>query len=234
MDYFLGGYYLTRLKPLTFGSNLNSVVYTASGCINDNLVDGWSYPSDKPFDRSASLAKRKFGLDDGEIEKIRNWVGLQSVEGDVGWPGVFSNGAAALEYREKFFPRVKSIEVLALYFKEREASELVEEFTPQSPTEGTAGICQNLLKRVSESVIQNEEFVGYDLLGFEHGTDFHSFHCHDIGEELSERFDLRLNNFGLFEPHDDWKPVLDFLNDEDNGCEPVPWFVAKVKRLRIE
>ena len=28
---------------------------------------------------------------------------------------------------------------------------------------------------------------------------------------------------------DDWKPVVDYLNAEENGFEPVPWFVCKVK-----
>jgi hypothetical protein len=69
------------------------------------------------------------------------------------------------------------------------------------------------------------------IIGIEISGDFHSFHCHDISTDLTERFGLTLNEYGLFEGAEDWKPIMDYMNDENNGFEPVPWFVCKTKLI---
>ena len=58
---------------------------------------------------------------------------------------------------------------------------------------------------------------------------FHTSHCHDVSEELTIKFGLYLNSYGLFEDTSNWKEVVDYRNDEANGFGPVPWFLAKVK-----
>jgi hypothetical protein len=232
VTYFLGGYYLVRLRPLTFGSGEGAVIHTASDCINDNLVGSWPYPSIKTLNKEAREAKREFRFDDSELAEIRGWIGSRSNDGSLGWLSVFSTAVAATEYKEKFFPDVPNVELLALYFDENEMLSLIEEFKPESEKRDGIGIYQNLVRRITENEHQGEQLIGYDLVGFEYGGDFHTFHCHGIGAELSKDFGLRLNGYGLFEETENWKPVLEFLNDEDNGCEPVPWFVSKVKIVK--
>lgn len=75
----------------------------------------------------------------------------------------------------------------------------------------------------------NEEFLGYDYIGIEVSGDFHSFHCHDLGKEFSEKFNLTINNYNLFESDINSKQVLNYLNNEKNGCSPVPWHIVKTK-----
>jgi len=76
------------------------------------------------------------------------------------------------------------------------------------------------------------EFIGFDLIGVESGGDFHSFHCHDLANELREKFGLELNEFGLIREMKNPQDVIDFMNDENNGFEPVPWYLVKVKKER--
>lgn len=50
-----------------------------------------------------------------------------------------------------------------------------------------------------------------------------------MAKDLSERFHLTLNQYGLFEDSPDWTSVKEYMNAEETGCEPVPWPVCKVK-----
>lgn len=229
---YLGGYYLIKLRPVDFGSKLNTFVYTSSDCINDNLLDTWSYSWTNGTNKETKEAKKNLDLDDGKISEIRQWVDKKNEENKVGWVDLFTELESALEYRQKFFSHLNDIKVFAIYFDEKEAEDLMEEFKPQLENEGEIGLCQTLSKQMVETDTTNEELVGFDLVGVEVGGVFHTFHCHDIGSELSEKFGLTLNSFGLFDDCNDWKPVLDYLNDEKNGCEPVPWFVAKTKLIK--
>ena len=86
-----------------------------------------------------------------------------------------------------------------------------------------------LLKQIQEVENEDESLLGFDFVGIEIGGDFHTFHCHDLGNELVQKFGMSLNKYGLFDNSNQFKHVLDYLNNEENGCEPVPWFLAKVK-----
>lgn len=147
-------------------------------------------------------------------------------------PYGFDDIESTEEYRQTFFSHLEDIKTFAIYFDEKEASDILKEFSPKSDNEGEIGICHLLKLKIEEQATdERESLIGYDLIGIEFGGGFHTFHCHDIGKELSDKFGLTLNSFGLFDDCADWKPVLDYLNDEENGCEPVPWFVAKTKLI---
>jgi len=231
MNYYLGGYYFIKLRPVTFGTKLDNVVYTCSDCINDNLVQAWSYSWTIGTNKETREAKKKFDLDDNKIKAIRNWIDKKHEENKVGWVDLFTELGSALEYKRTFFSHLNDIKIFALYFDEKEARGLLEEFKPQSEKEGEIGLHHTLSKQITETVTDSEKLIGYDFIGIEEGGGFHTFHCHDIGAELSEKFGLTLNSFGLFDNSNDWKRVLDYMNNEENGCEPVPWFVAKTKLI---
>lgn len=234
MSHYLGGCYLVKLRPLDFGTSRDEIVYTASDCINDNLINPWAYSWTKGINKETKEAIRKFGLADDTVFEIRKWIDLRHKENKIGWINVFSEIETAREYQRKFFPDVDNVELFALYFGENEANDIIEEFRPQSKDLGEIGLYQMLLKQIAEIDRPDEALMGYDLVGIEGGGDFHSFHCHDIGPELSERFGLAMNQYGLFDAKDDWSPVLEYLNSEECGCEPVPWFVAKTKLVGVD
>lgn len=127
---------------------------------------------------------------------------------------------------------MNDIKIFALYFESGERADILEEFKPQSSELGEIGLRLALLKQTEEQ--DNEQLLGYDYIGIEIGGSFHTFHCHDIGKALSDKFGLTLNEYGLFESNKNSKNVLDYLNNEENGCEPVPWFIVKTKLVRNE
>lgn len=228
MENFLGGYYLIKLRPLEFGPHLGEFVYTASDCINDSLLGDWAY-SWAARRKPSKQAKESLRLSDEHLLEIRKWVESNHQKNLVGWVNLFSTRDSVLEFKHKFFSHLDNLQAISLYFDSGEADEIIEEFKPRSEVEGEIGLYHNLSKHIPEEAQPDEILIGYDLIGIEAGGSFHSFHCHGIGQELEQRFGLVLNKYGLFDVHNDWKTVLDFLNDEENGCEPVPWFVAKTK-----
>ena len=138
---------------------------------------------------------------------------------------------SVLEYKRIFFPHLEDLRIIAIYFDEYGASDLVKEFESPFDKLGEFGLRLTLLKRIEDVKSKDEILLGYDLIGVEVGGSFHTFHCNDMGTKISEKFGLRLNDYGLFDHTKDWKPVLEFLNGINTGFEPDPWFVAKVKLI---
>ncbi len=225
--YYLGGYYLIQLKPKTYGNEIGSVIYTCSECINNHILDIWSYSWTLDNNEHLEEIKSNYHFSDNQITEIRNWVDEKHNENKIGWTNVFVDIETALEYKNKFFAHINDIKIFALYFDANERSDILEEFKPQFEKMGEIGIRLTLLEEFEEN--DDETFVGFDYIGIEIDGSFHTFHCHDIGKELMDKFDLTLNNFGLFDSNVNSKQVLDYLNNDENGCEPVPWFIVKTK-----
>ena len=224
--YFLGGYYLVIQRPNE--NDKKSFIYTCSDCINDNLVNAWSYGWTADNDKQTKEACENFKLTNSQIQSIRTWINNKHNEKKLGWKNVFTDLETALEYKNKFFSHLTDIKVMALYFDKDERTDILDEFNPQTEKIVEIGLRLTLLKESEET--NNDKFLGFDYIGIEIDGSFHSFHCHRIGKELSDKFGLTLNEFGLFDSNINSKQVLDYLNDENNGvCEPVPWYIAKTK-----
>ncbi len=233
MKFYLGGYFLLKLQPLKFGTKAGDIVYTCSDCINSNTINNWAYSWTTDNTDETEEAKEKFSLDDNKVISIRTWIDKKQEAGKVGWINVFTDLESVSEYKQTFFPHLDELKVIALYFDEEETRNIIDDFKPQSKEFGEIGLRLNLLRHIEEKEDENELLLGYDFIGVELGGDFHSFHCHDIGTELSTKFGLTLNSSGLFEDNKNWKQVLNYLNNEENGCEPVPWYVTKAKLINI-
>jgi hypothetical protein len=108
--------------------------------------------------------------------------------------------------------------------------ELIGTFEPTKTNLGEIGISENLKQKIHEN--KNDVCLGFDLIGIEDGGDFHSFHCHDMSKELIEKFGIEINEYGLINKTDKWKEMVEYMNDDETGCEPVPWYYVKIKRMK--
>jgi len=230
--YYFGGYYLIILRPKTYGPETGSLIYTCSECINDNILDGWSYSWTTNNNDQVAEAVKSLKISEAQIENIRKWVDNKFNDNKIGFLNVFIDLETAIEYKNKFFSHLSGVNIMAIYFDANEGADILEEFKPQSEDMGEIGLRSTLLKELEEQ--ENETFLGYDYIGIENGGSFHTFHCHDIGKELSDKFGLTLNRNGLFESDVNSKHVLDYLNDGTNGCEPVSWYIVKTKLVSNE
>ncbi len=224
MNYFLGGYYLIKPSPLSFGEMKDKIVLTASGCINEIVLGEWAYPWDRTPRRDSSSS---FRLSKSEVDCIRRWVEEQLLSQTISWNGVFVDKQTALDCRNKFFSHIEDLTLVAIYFSESEKNEYMSD--PE--LEEFLGIALALMNNQVELETEGERLLGFDLIGVEFGAGFHTFHCHEMANELSEKFGLSLNEFGLFDAAADWAPIIAFMNDENAEVEPVPWYVVKVKTV---
>ena len=232
MSNYFGGYYLLRLKKFDYGRLKDKEVYTCSDCTNESLIKGWSFSWTTKEKDELETVQRDFQIDKETVDNISVWADKKLKSKTVGWINVFADLETIKEYKNKFFYHLTDAKIFSIYFPDSEASDIIDEFQPKG-SNGTLGIWDNLTKKIFETNDSKEITIGYDLIGIESSGDFHSFNCHDIADELVEKFGVTINNYGLIDKQRDWKPLTDFMNDEANGHEPVPWYVCKVK-MRLE
>lgn len=228
MKYYFAGYYLIKINKANYGSILGQEIHTCSTCINDSLLNSWSYSWTDKSTEEIDEAEQVLGITSDEQKEIQNWVEKKEELKEVAWINVFSDLAVAKAYRSNFFSHLPDVEILSVYFPESEANDFLEEFKPQKKEYGTLGLWDNLSKKVEEDPSSEAVIVGYDLIGVEWSGNFHTFHCHDLAKDLKEKFNVSVNQHGLLDKADNWQEIVGYMNNEENGFEPVPWFFVKV------
>ncbi|EMN42569.1 hypothetical protein [Leptospira weilii] len=230
MKYHLLGYYLIQFKKLNFGSLIDREVYTCSTCLNTSLMCN--------FARSWTCSKedmisacQSFTINSQTIKEIQNWTDLKDIEGQTQYIEAFSSTETAREYKNIFFAHLNKIHLLGVYLPESESKKLIEDFNSDNPQCGEIGIRKIIKREETESELG--KIVGFDLIGVERSGNFHSFQCHDLEAEFKKKFKVEFNDFGLIKNEEHWEKLVEYANDEKNGCEPVPWYFAKLKKFEL-
>ena len=109
--YYLGGYYLTLLRPKSYGAEIGSLIYTCSECINDHILDTWSYSWTTDNNKELDETKKNYQFSDNQIDEIRNWVDNKFNDNKIGFLNVFTDLETSLEYKNKFFSHVSDIKI---------------------------------------------------------------------------------------------------------------------------
>lgn len=233
--YYNAGYYLIKKHPINFGDDKEKIVSTCSGCINTTAFDLWALSWNNPqLDKDE---KSKLGLNDQTIKQIQEWTDKRFNDGKIGFGNVFPDLKMANEFKDLFYKNRQDIEIYAIDFSETETNILIADFAPGENdgfnyNDGQFGLRDNLIKKNIETADSKSDFLGFDFIGVECDGSFHSFYCHDMTKELIDKFGLTLNEYGLFESIPDSDLIRDYLNDQETGLEPVPWYIIKVKRIK--
>ncbi len=229
MKFYLGAYYLIKLRNSDSIDSSRKYLYTSSTCINDSLLDGWSLSWANTTLQEFKEASENFSITSDEIKQIQTWADQKFNEAEIGWSNVFYDLETLSEYKKFFKKFGKDVKTLAIYFSEEEKDRLSKEFDFEGKTTGSVGLETLLSKQIIET--QKGKTIGYDLIGIELGGDFHTFYCHDMAEDLRSKFGLEINEYGLIEDCNEWNSLVEYMNAEGTGCEPVPWFYVKVKLI---
>jgi len=230
VNYYLGAYHLLKLKPLNFGKFKGKKVLTGSRCINESYFDAWSLSWTEDGVKNLSELKEEFNISESKIKEIQKWSDQNFNNKHLGWINTFSDIKTLKEYKTKFFNSVTNFEIIGIYFPENSIQDFKDEFEPQTDETGEIGILDCLKQKITER-LEDEEFIGYDLIGMEFSGDYHSFHCYDNADDMINKFGLRLNERGLINEFDNKQDLLDYANNPDNGLPFVPWYLVKVKKL---
>lgn len=229
MKFYFGGYYLIKPRKADFGSIKNKELLTCSSCINDTLINTWAISWATPIEHQIKELREIYKINEEKQIEIQHWADKKFKEKRIGWHQVFSDIETVKEYSDNFFSHVKDKEILQILFSENTRDDFITEFAPATKESGTLGIYDNLKKKIIEKESDDEAFIGYDLIGVEPGGNFHTFHCHDLTNELTSKFGIKLNEFGLLKEIKNPKEITEYMNNKENGCEPVPWYLVKVK-----
>ncbi len=232
MNYYIGAYYLIKLADIEWGSYQGKKVHTCSLCCNNSYYDYWSLSWTEDAKDICQETKELFYLNDTLIKQIQQWADKKFNDKKIGWGNTFSDLKTLNEYKNLFFPNSK-VEILSISFAENEKNMFLNLFKPKNSSWGEFGIYQNLQQEIIDSDDKNSVTLGFDLIGCELSGNFHSFHCHDLADILIEKFDIKINKFGLIEDNDKWTEIIDYMNDDNSACEPVPWFYVKVKKIKL-
>ena len=231
MKYFLGAYYLIKLCNANYGSIKDTKICTCSTCINNSYFDGWSISWSSSGNSGLKEAKKEFNLTNSQITEIQTWADQKFEEKKIGWVNTFSDYETLIEYKDKFFHNIQDYRIFSINFPESEKDDLLEEFLIKEKGLGAIGLWDNLNNQAPEVADESEIELGFDLIGVELSGDFHTFHCHDLAEELINKFNIHINQYGLIANENNWQQLVEHMNDEENGCESVPWFFVKVKLI---
>ena len=222
---------MIKLKPVDFGKIKGIKIHTCSSCINDSYFDSWSLSWTVDGKGDLGQPKQVFGLNDSQIKDIQQWADKQFNDNKIGWISTFADFDTLKEYKSSFFQFDSDYKILSINFPETEKDGLINDFKTNKEDVGAIGLWNNLNKGIIEILDDSEIILGYDLIGLESSGDFHTFHCHDLADDLIKRFNLKINEFGLIAEYDNWKSLTDYMNDESNGFEPGPWYFVKVKLI---
>ncbi|WP_145996335.1 hypothetical protein [Dysgonomonas massiliensis] len=170
---------------------------------------------------------KEYNISEETISSIHKWTDEMDSSNMIGYMNLFYSIETAKEYKNCFFSHLDETLILGLYFPIRESQEFVDCFEPKGKNEGEIGLRYKLKQYQPDD--DTGILLGFDLIGVEIGGEFHSFHCHDLANDLIERFDIAINEFGLIQNENKWEAIIDYMNDESNGFEPVPWFFVQVK-----
>jgi hypothetical protein len=228
--YYFGGYFLVMTNPIAFGQDNAKIALTCSGCINTTVFDFWciSWTNTKIDPKQ----KNQLGLTNEKIVEIQGWTDDKINKGLIQWGNAFPDLETAVTLKKLFFSDLDNIDIYSIYLSETDAALLIEDFRTESNNNVDYSLRHNLLKRITETQNPNEEFLGFDMIGVERDGGFHSFYCHDITQELINKFSLDINEYGLFSTIPKPDLVREYLNAEETGLEPVPWYIAKTKRFK--
>ena len=216
MKKYIGGYYLIKPREMDFGSLKDQQVLTCSSCINDPLFDSWTISWAEPIEHQVEVLRNELGISEQKQLEIQRWADQKFEEEKIGWLEVFQDLETVKYYSENFFSHIEEKEILMIVFPEDETEAFLKHFSPHKENIGASGIYQNLkLKKEFSSADESGIRLGWDLIGVEYGgSNFHTFHCHDLSSELTEKFGLKINKHGLIESIGKSKEELDNMNDE--------------------
>jgi hypothetical protein len=228
--YYFGGYFLMKTKPFSYFSIQEEIVQTCSNCINICAFDvswclSWTEGTDE-------VGKTELGLTDEKLGQIRKWTDKKFDEKTIKWGHALPDLETISTYKDLFFSDRDDITIYSMYLSKTDAEALIADFESEKIFQGQFGLRENLRKNIEEKDNLTEEFLGYDFIGVENHGSFHSFYCHNIRDELIDKFSLSLNENGLFDRIPNPDIVRKYLNDETTGLESVPWYIAKMKRLK--
>jgi hypothetical protein len=220
--YICGGYFLTKRvsRPSAVSKLVPDWVTTVSECFTDIAPDTWADREYNYGDEERAEEALKFGVPATAIPALVD-VFTQAVR-----PAHLTNAFPTLSVAQSFYRHCTDKNLIVLVGIGLERS-LVQNLRTQLQDDVNNGYM--LIERVNENtpLEHGGKILGYEPLGFD-ATKFHSWLCHDVLDEVDDRFGIRPNRAGFIDSLADAVRVTRDL--KATGAETAiwePWLVVQ-------
>ncbi|WP_052169425.1 hypothetical protein [Exiguobacterium sp. s168] len=231
MNYISGGYYLVELKerPSYIEKKIMpDKVLSLSSCICN------IHPSIDVFWGDSNVNKLQY-MDDWNLstldyKELENWIEKNFKKNVFLYPQVFSSVKLAKEIKKKFFD-FDNIYIIGIALPEQYVNDFVNFENSLNKIELDRYGVESLLLKKDRINLENTEFLGYEILGFEPGM-FHSYLCNGLEKDFNHNFDFSPNKYGFIKTIEESIKYCEYSNSnvENLGTEDVlwlPWAVFK-------
>jgi hypothetical protein len=222
-EWLSGGYLL--MGPVHEGAltdeRLARPIWSISTCVSD------SYPDETYLEWVTATPERNeeirqtLDLSDEALTRLKSDVTELFARGEFRWPNVFVTTAAARDFYARWLTGLPDVRLLGISLRAPDLPEYLADNDPADPNDGVLSVLKE--GRGPES----GEHWGFEVLGTEMGG-FHSYLCHGMEGELMDEFEVGFNERGLIADWMDAAKVSHWINGDEIGAEPVPWYPWRI------
>jgi len=229
LDVVAAGYIVTRRvqRPAYMDASLLPPdLLSASECIGDMFPSFWalSWSSISKEDRITSAAK--FGVVAEELPRLIEHVTLALDHSEFGWCHFWLSPYAACATVKEFVPSYSDLVLLGLGLPRDFVDGLLNEVEGKAPS----GVCKML--RSGKPLSPGGTSLGWEPLGYECGSAFHSWLCNGLEKKAWKNLGIRPAPNGFLAKEDEARAVARLA--EEWNAEPVPWLPFQIVEYKIE
>jgi hypothetical protein len=218
-DYYSGGYFLVKAdKPdweQLHDSLLPNKFVSLSRCMCPHLEVYWGWT---PGDQEAAL---NFGIPQDKLSQFIEWCSTE-YKSHMDYTSIFYSVKNAQQFIKRFLLNTEDLYIVgAGLHKELEASRWRE--PNQEKIEGIDKLIEQHLPLETGGTL-----LGYDVVSYSYHDLSCSWLCNLNIRTMHEMFDVRPNNYGLFETYEDARKVDQWIFEDDmkgTRAEPEPYDV---------
>ena len=226
--FFSAGFYLikeSKRKEYMSEIIVSQKIISLSNCICDTFPNIWAYQWDNNAIKEAERIALKYSIDVEVIKNLEEEIN-QKFDKSIGWPNVFYDKETAIEFYKKFFTKIPDIKLIEVGIEEKYSQKLTKEAESND-----FGLINKL--REKSKVLPNGKIIGYDIVGYEYGFSC-SFLCNGLEKDYKEKFNIILNEIGLFSNYEDAQKAAEYNLRDDVGAEPILWLPWAVIEHELE
>ncbi len=229
VDWVSGGYFL--MGPVHDGAlkdeRLPRPVWSISTCVSDSYPDETYLEWVKTGPEPDEEIREKLDVSAEELARIKSDVTDLFDRDAFRWPNVFASVGAARDFYARWLTGLADLRLLGISLRALD----LPDYLADNGLEGSSGGVLTLLKESREP--ESAPSCGFEVLGTEMGG-FHSYLCHGMEAELMDVLEVAFNEYGLIA---DWScaaKVSEWINRDEFGAEPVPWYPWRIAAYALE
>lgn len=229
-EWRVGGYFLKG--PVATGAlrdeRLPRRVWSISSCVSTSYPDeGYLTWVQSSPERQVELCQ-SLDLSTDELAELKGEVSALFDQGLVRWPNVFGTLCAARDFHARWLTDVPDVQLLEIALKTPDVPVFLSDVASLSNNEGD-GVLSVLGE---ERPVGDGQVWGFEVLGFVFGA-FHTYLCHGLETEFMDTLGVRFNEHGLITDWADASKASDWINRDEVGAEPVPWYPWRISRYAL-